>query len=91
MSETYHAHVVAHGKVQGVFYRDTMRRSAIARGVNGSAVNLPDGTVECHFEGERGAVEAMVEVARQGSPGSNVTQLDIDWIAPTGAQGFRVS
>lgn len=91
MSEIYHAHVTAHGKVQGVFFRDTMRRSAIARGVNGSAVNKPDGTVECHFEGPRAAVEAMVEVARQGSPGSSVSQLEVEWIAPTGATSFRVS
>lgn len=91
MSEIYHAHVVAHGKVQGVFFRDTMRRSAIARGVNGSAVNRPDGTVECHFEGPRGAVEAMVEVARQGSPGSDVTKLDVEWVTPAGASSFRVS
>jgi acylphosphatase len=90
LSDIYHAHVVAHGRVQGVFYRDTMRRSAIARGVNGSAVNRPDGTVECHFEGSRDAVEAMVEVARQGSQGSDVTKLDVDWIAPTGASDFRV-
>jgi acylphosphatase len=76
--------------VQGVFFRDTIRRSAIARSVSGSAVNLPDGTVGMHFEGERTAVEAMIEVARAGSPSSEVTQLDVQWIAASGASGFRV-
>ncbi len=91
MSQIYHAHVIAHGKVQGVFYRDTIRKSAIARGVSGSAINLPDGTVESHFEGPQDAVEAMVEVARQGPPGAQVTQLDVEWIAPLGLTGFHIS
>jgi acylphosphatase len=89
MSATYHAEVVAHGKVQGVFFRDTIRRSAIARSVAGSAVNMPDGTVKMHFEGDQSSVEAMIEVARAGSPGASVTKLVVEWQAPTGETGFR--
>jgi acylphosphatase len=89
MSDQVHARVVAHGRVQGVFYRDTMRRAAEARGVSGSAVNLPDGTVESHFEGSRGPVEEMIEVARAGSRGAEVSRLEIEWLEPSGAAGFR--
>lgn len=85
-----HAKVIARGRVQGVFYRDTIRRSAVARGVNGSAVNLADGSVECHFEGSQEAAEAMIEVAHQGPPGADVTALEVEWLAPTGASRFRV-
>lgn len=85
-----HAKVIARGRVQGVFYRDTIRRSAVARGVNGSAVNLADGTVECHFEGSQAAVEAMIEVARHGPTSAEVTSLDVEWLDPTGASRFRV-
>lgn len=81
--------MIAHGRVQGVFYRDTMRRAALEHGVHGSAVNLPDGTVECHFEGPRSAVEAMVEVARTGPPRGNVTRLDVEWQTPQGLTDFR--
>jgi acylphosphatase len=84
-----HARVVAHGRVQGVFYRDTIRRAAIERDVAGSAVNLPDGTVEAHFEGSRADVEALIEAARAGSDAAAVTRLEIEWLAPTGASGFR--
>lgn len=82
------AHAIAHGRVQGVFYRDTMRRAAELHGVSGSAVNRADGTVECYFEGSRESVEAMIDVAREGSSASDVSMLEVEWIAPTGATGF---
>jgi acylphosphatase len=90
MSDTHHAIVTAHGKVHGVFYRDTIRRSALARSVSGSAVNRSDGTVRMHFEGPLGAVQAMIEVARLGSPNAEVTQLDVEWTEPNGATGFQI-
>lgn len=82
------AHVIAHGRVQGVFYRDTVRRAAEARGVSGSAVNKADGTVECFFEGPRAEVDQMIEIARDGSSASDVSVLDIEWIEAIGANGF---
>ncbi|MGK2878603.1 MAG: acylphosphatase [Solirubrobacterales bacterium] len=89
MSSVVHARVVAHGRVQGVFYRDTIRRAAELRGVNGSAVNLPDGTVECHFEGFRPPVEEMIDVARSGSHTAVVERLDVEWTEPEGIGEFR--
>ncbi len=83
--------VTAHGRVQGVFYRDTMRRGALSLGVHGYALNLGDGTVECHFEGKRKDVEMMIDIAREGSPRAEVEQLDVEWIEPAGADGFRTA
>jgi acylphosphatase len=54
-------HVRAHGRVQGVFFRDSVRREAERRGVAGWARNCSDGTAEAVFEGDAEAVEAMVE------------------------------
>ncbi len=82
------ARVVASGRVQGVFYRDTIRRAALERDVAGSAVNMPDGTVECYFEGSKDAVEQMVGVAREGSRMSQVDMVEVSWLDPTGASGF---
>jgi len=44
--------VVVHGFVQGVYFRDTVRRDAVTRGVAGWVRNNRDGTVEAVFEGE---------------------------------------
>ena len=57
--------VIVHGFVQGVFFRDTLRRRAIQLGVSGWARNNHDGTVEAVFEGEPAAVERMVELSGQ--------------------------
>src|SRR2546428_1687027 len=58
--------VVVHGYVQGVFFRDTLRRMAQQRGVSGWAANRADGTVEAIFEGDDAAVERLVEWAHHG-------------------------
>ena len=52
--------VVVHGFVQGVYFRDTVRRQAVAKGVAGWVRNNRDGTVEAVFEGEPDAVEQLV-------------------------------
>ena len=60
---------VVHGRVQGVFFRDTTRRMAESRGVAGWVTNRPDGAVEAVFEGEPDAVEAMLELLPRGAAG----------------------
>lgn len=76
--------------MQGVFYRDTVRRAAAQHGVTGSAVNLPDGNVECHLEGAQAAVDAVIAAARAGSPASQVESLEVEWLPAAGLSGFRV-
>lgn len=82
--------VIASGTVQGVFYRDSCRREAVARGVGGWVRNLPDGGVEAVFEGAPDAVGAMVEWARQGPPAASVTGLDVHEESAEGLDGFQV-
>jgi acylphosphatase len=83
--------VVVHGRVQGVFFRDTMRRMAESRGVAGWVRNRADGAVEAAFEGEPGAVDAMVQFARQGPRGAAVTGVEVIDERPEGAAGFVVT
>jgi acylphosphatase len=82
--------VVAHGRVQGVFFRDTCRRQARARRVSGWVANREDGAVEAIFEGEAAAVQAMVHWARKGPPQAYVTELEIIEEEPRGERGFSV-
>ena len=49
--------VVVHGLVQGVFFRDTVRRHASTAGVSGWVRNNPDGTIEAVFEGEEDRID----------------------------------
>jgi acylphosphatase len=82
--------VIVHGFVQGVFFRDTLRRSAERLGVSGWARNNPDGTVEAVFEGEREAVERMLELSREGPRGARVDATKTTDEAPEGMMGFSI-
>ena len=81
---------VAHGRVQGVFFRDSTRREAERRGVAGSARNMSDGTVEVVLEGAPDAVEAMLEFLRAGPGHASVSSLDVATEEPEGLSGFSV-
>lgn len=83
--------VVVHGKVQGVFFRDTVRRQAVSAGVSGWARNVPDGTVEAVFEGEPDAVERLVAFCHQGPRGARVDHVEISSEPPEHLQGFRIA
>lgn len=82
--------VVAHGYVQGVFFRDTTRRLAQQRGVSGWVRNRHDGAVEAVFEGEPEAVERLVQFMHQGPRGAEVERADITEEEPEGLSGFDV-
>jgi acylphosphatase len=83
--------VIAHGRVQGVFFRDATRREAERRGVAGSAANTADGTVECVFEGPQEAVDALVAFVRGGPGHATVSSVDVTSEEPEGLSGFSVS
>jgi acylphosphatase len=76
--------------VQGVFFRDSVRRAAQSRGVAGWASNRSDGTVEAVFEGDEDAVDALVEICRRGPGHAEVDQLDVTDEEPEGLQGFEI-
>jgi len=69
--------VVAHGRVQGVFFRDTVRRLAQQLGVAGRVRNTPEGTVEAVFEGEPEAVERLVAFMHEGPSGAVVERAEV--------------
>ena len=81
---------VAHGYVQGVFFRDSVRRLAERHGVAGWVRNNWDGTVEAVFEGEEEAVERLVAFMRQGPRGARVDLVDVTDEQPEGLGGFDV-
>jgi acylphosphatase len=82
--------VVVHGAVQGVNFRDSVRRRAESRGISGWVCNRADGAVEAVFEGDPDAVESLVEFARSGPPSAEVVQVDVDEEQPAGLSGFDV-
>ena len=91
MSEPTRVRVVVHGRVQGVFFRDTVRGEARSRGVAGWVRNRRDGSVEAVFEGRPEDVEAMVELCRRGPRGASVARVEVSEEEPEGRSGFEVA
>jgi acylphosphatase len=81
---------VVSGRVQGVFFRDTMRRRAESAGVAGWVRNTPEGDVEAVFEGEPEAVERMVGFSRRGPKRAEVASVEVVDEEPAGLAGFEV-
>jgi acylphosphatase len=82
--------VRVHGRVQGVFFRDSVRREASRRGVAGWARNCADGTAEAVFEGPPEAVAALVEYVRGGPGHAEVSRVEETPEPPEGLSGFSV-
>ena len=82
--------VVAHGRVQGVFFRDTVSSEAESRGVAGWVKNRDDGTVEAVFEGDPEAAQAMVDLCGSGPDQADVDKVEAGDEEPEGLSGFEV-
>jgi acylphosphatase len=82
--------VVAHGRVQGVFFRDSTQREAKSAGVAGWVTNRSDGAVEAVFEGDDDAVQRMVDFVRGGPGHADVEDVEVHDEQPEGLSGFDV-
>jgi acylphosphatase len=71
-------HLLIHGRVQGVFFRNTMQREAQHLAVFGWVRNRSDGTVEAVVQGEHHAVDAIVRWAHRGPELAHVEKVEIE-------------
>lgn len=70
-----------HGRVQGVFFRDSMRREAKALRVSGWVRNCSDGSVEAVVEGLAADVDSIVRWAHTGPRSAQVTRVDVEAVS----------
>ncbi len=90
MTDVVSVRVLVEGRVQGVWFRESIRREAERLGVAGWVRNLPDGRVEAVFEGDPAAVESAIAWAGHGPERAVVTRLERTDETPQGLTTFRV-
>jgi len=83
-------HIRVAGQVQGVFFRAWAAERARELGVNGWVRNASDGSVEGHLEGDKSAVQQLVDQLHQGPPSARVTTVDVEVAEPKGSDRFEV-
>ena len=80
---------IVRGRVQGVWFRDSLGRLARREGVAGWARNCPDGSLEAVLEGEERAVERALDFCRIGPPRARVDEVEVIEEEPAGLEGFE--
>lgn len=75
--ETIRRRVVVRGRVQGVFFRDSVRKRALSEGVVGWVRNREDGAVEALLEGAPDAVQAVIDFCSQGPSRAEVGDVEV--------------
>lgn len=65
-----------HGKVQGVYYRGSMREAAARLGITGWVRNRLDGTVEAVVQGDPESVATILRWAERGPAAAKVERVD---------------
>ena len=69
--------LVIHGRVQGVFFRDSIHTEAQRLGITGWVRNCRDGTVEAVVQGNEESVQHMLRWAQHGPKLAQVEKVDI--------------
>lgn len=70
--------LIIHGRVQGVFFRDSMLLETQRLGIAGWVRNLNDGTVEAVVQGDPASVDAIVRWVHHGPQHAIVARVDIE-------------
>ena len=73
------AHVFVSGFVQGVGYRQFVKRAAIKIGLTGWVRNIPDNRVEALFCGTKEQIEKMIAICEKGPFLSEVKDVMVEW------------
>lgn len=68
-------HLWISGIVQGVFYRQNTKETALRLNLTGWVRNLPDGRVEAVAEGEKGDVESLTRWCQKGPAFAKVDEV----------------
>jgi acylphosphatase len=84
------ARFVVSGRVQGVFFRASTREQALALGIDGHAINLPEGRVEVVASGDAAALDALERWLWQGPPAARVDAVERFGLPEQAVHGFRI-
>ena len=90
-TERARAHIVVHGKVQGIFFRDFTKKTADSLELKGWVKNTQASTVEIVAEGEKSQLRKLIIAVKKGPALSKVDKVDYEYSNYMGSfDGFYV-
>lgn len=81
---------IVRGRVQGVFFRDSTRRTAESLGLAGYAINLANGDVEVFACGDPGAIDRLAAWLETGPPNARVASVTPEPAEAEEGVGFTI-
>ncbi len=72
-------HLIIEGLVQGVLFREAVKKKADAMQITGWIKNNQDGSLEAVFEGEEARLRKMLAFCREGPPDAVVDTIEEEW------------
>ena len=77
-------HLIVTGRVQGVFYRSTAKRSAMDLKLKGYVKNMEDGSVEIKAEGPEEKLQEFLDWCWKGPENAEVKNIEIRYESYSG-------
>lgn len=89
--EKVRADITARGEVQGVGYRDIVKKAARKMKLTGFVENAPSDEIRIVCEGDKESIESFIELIKINEPPIDVEDLKVDFTEATGKFGhFRI-
>lgn len=76
-------HIFISGFVQGVGFRHYIKSKANELELTGFVQNMPDGSIEAVFMGDKSSIEEIIKHCKKGPFLSNVENVEIEWKKPS--------
>lgn len=78
------------GFVQGVGFRQFIKRNALSLGLKGFVRNLPDGRIEVVAKGVKEQIERLIDLCEKGPFFSEVKSVGVNWEDEEEFEGFEI-
>lgn len=82
--------ILVTGKVQGVFYRQSTRDTALQLGITGTVVNQSDGSVSIVATGQSDRLEILVDWCGRGPAAAEVFEVQVKDLPLQEFSGFSI-
>jgi len=84
-------HAIVHGQVQGVFFRAHTLEEGAKLDLSGWVMNTREGDVEVEAEGEKAALQKLLDWLKKGPAAARVDKVESEWKGYVGdMSGFRI-
>jgi len=90
MVKIVRARVIISGSVQGVFFREGIKREAEDLDLKGWAKNIENGEVEAILEGPENIVKEVIFYCQKGPKMAKVQSIKVEYEDPLGEDTFEI-